>query len=135
MFEITSKELSDTTVVELIDPSTGAVIYADEAETKPVSIELYGRSSKQHRQWLALALRKQEANRNKKEKSKTPDELLEENAEFFATMTVAIKNMSMDGKPVANKEDFKKLYANPKLMWITEQIAEALGSTEVFLQK
>jgi hypothetical protein len=135
MFEITSKELSDTVIVDLIDPSTGGVIYADEAETKPVSIELYGRSSKQHRAWLALALRKQEANRNKKEKSKTPDELLEENAEFFATMTVGIKNMSMDGKPVATKEDFKKLYANPKLMWISEFVAEALGNVESFLQK
>jgi hypothetical protein len=133
-YDILSTELSDTTVLHLDHPVNGPM-FADEAEKEPVTIELYGRSSKQHRQWLALALRKQEANRNKKEKAKTPDELMEENAEFFAVMTVSINNMSMGGKPIATKEDFKKLYANPKLMWITEQVAEKLGDTEAFLQK
>jgi hypothetical protein len=133
-FDILSSELNDTTVLHLEHPVNGP-IYADEAQTLPVTIELYGRSSKTHRQWLALALRKQEANRNKKEKSKTPDEMLEENAEFFATMTVAIKNMNMGGKPIESKEDFKKLYSNPKLMWITEAVSQSLGDTESFLQK
>lgn len=134
MFDVLSTELSDTMTLHLEHPVSGP-IYADEAETLPVTIELYGRSSRQHRQWLALALRKQEANKHKKEKSKSPDEMLEENAEFFATMTVAIKNMTMGGKPIESKEDFKKLYSNPKLMWVCEQISTALGDTEAFLQK
>lgn len=133
-FDILSAQLEDTTILHLEHPVTGP-IYADEAETLPVTIELYGRSSKQHRQWLALALRKQEANRNKKEKSKSPDEMLEENAEFFATMTVAINNMEMNGKPIESKDDFKKLYSNPKLMWVVEAISEKLGSVDSFLQK
>lgn len=133
-FDILSTELSDTTVLHLEHPVTGP-IYADAAETKPVTIELYGRSSKQHRQWLATALRKQEANKNKREKSKTPEELLEDNADFFAVMTKAVNNMTMGGKPIATKEDFKSLYANPKLMWVTEAIATELGNTEAFLQK
>lgn len=134
MFDILNSELSDTFVLHLEHPVTGP-IYADESETLPVTIELYGRSSKVHRQWLALALRKQEAAKNKREKSKTPEELLEDNADFFATMTVAIKNMNMGGKELETKEDFKKLYANPKLMWVSENVATALGETENFLQK
>jgi hypothetical protein len=133
-FDILTIELADTTTLHLEHPVNGP-IYADEAETLPVTIELYGRSSKQHRQWLALALRKQEANKHKKEKAKSPDEMLEENAEFFATMTVAIKNMNMAGKPIETKEDFKKLYSNPKLMWVTEAVSEKLGSVDSFLQK
>lgn len=133
-YDILSTELSDTTTLHLSHPVNG-LMYADEAEQEPVTIELYGRSSKQHRQWLALALRKQEANRNKKEKSKSPDEMLEENAEFFATMTVSIKNMKMGDVELTSKEAYKKLYANPKLMWITEQVSEKLGDNEAFLQK
>ena len=133
-FDILSAQLEDTTILHLEHPVTGP-IYADEAETLPVTIELYGRSSKQHRQWLALALRKQEANKHKKEKAKSPDEMLEENAEFFATMTVSIKNMKMGDVELTSKEAYKKLYANPKLMWITEQVSEKLGDVESFLQK
>jgi tryptophan 2,3-dioxygenase len=131
-YDILSAEMSDTTTLHLSHPNNG-LMYADEAETKPVEITLYGRSSKQHRQWLAVALRKQEANR--KQKAKTPDEMLEENAEFFATMTVSISNMKMGATEVKSKEDFKKLYSNPKLMWITEQVSEKLGDVESFLQK
>ena len=133
-YNILDAEMSDTTTLHLSHPNTG-LMYADEAEKEPVTIELYGRSSKQHRQWLALALRKQEVNRNKKEKSKSPDEMLEENAEFFATMTVSIKNMKLGNVELTSKEAFKKLYANPKLMWITEQVSEKLGDVESFLQK
>lgn len=132
-YDILSAELSDTMVLHLEHPVHGP-LYDGDDESKPVTIELYGRSSRQHRQWLATALRKQEAN-NRKQKQKTPDEMLEENAEFFATMTVAIKNMEMGGKPIVTKEDFKTLYSNPKLMWLVESISTALGDTEAFLQK
>ena len=133
-FDILSAQLDDSCILHLEHPVNGP-IYADEAETKPVTIELYGRSSKVHRQWLATALRKQEANKNKREKSKTPEELLEDNADFFAVMTKAVNNMTMGGKPIATKEDFKALYANPKLMWVTEAVAAELGNTESFLQR
>lgn len=132
-FDILSTELSDSFTLHLSHPNTG-LMYADEAEKQPVTIELYGRSSKQHRQWLALALRKQEA-QSRSKKTKTPDEMLEDNAEFFATMTVTVKNMKMGEMEVTSKDAYKKLYANPKLMWITEQVASALGETENFLQK
>lgn len=133
-FDILSAQLEDTTVLHVEHPVTGP-IYADEAETQPVTIELYGRSSKVARQWLAVALRKAEANKNKREKSKSLEEHLEENAEYLALMTVSIKNMEMGGEKVDNKEAYKKLYANPKLKWITTQVNSTLGDTEAFLQK
>lgn len=138
-YDILNDQLNDTTVVHLSHPVNG-LMYAKDAkgnedENKPVEIEVYGRSSKTHQKWLALALRKQDANRNKKEKTKTPEEMLEENAEFFATMTVSIKNMKLGDVELTSKEAYKQLYANPKLMWITEQISSALGDTESFLHK
>jgi hypothetical protein len=138
-YDILDAQLDDQTTLHLSHPVNG-LMYAKDAdgnddESKPVEIVLYGRSSKQHRQWLALALRKQEANRNKKEKAKSPDEQTEENAEFFATMTASISNMKMGAAEVKTKEDFKKLYANPKLVWICEAVSGALGDTEAFLQR
>lgn len=134
-FNISNISLSDTTVLHLVNPGTGEYLYADEAEKEPLTIELYGKSSKQHRVWLASALRKQEAEQRSRKKSKTSDELMEENADFFATMTKAINNMEMDGLKLDSKEAYKKLYSAPALMWISEQIGEKLGSTESFLDK
>jgi tryptophan 2,3-dioxygenase len=133
MLDILNSEMADTVDLHLSHPVNG-LMYADEAETKPVTITLYGRSSKQHRQWLASALRKQEAqSRNKKQK--TLEESMDETAEFYATMTVSIKNMKMGDVELNSKEAFKKLYANPKLVWVAEQVSEKLGDVESFLQK
>ena len=136
-YDILNDQMDDTTVLHLSHSVTG-LMYAKDSkgnddESKPVEIELYGRASKVHRQWLALALRKQDAKQHKK--AKTPDEMLEENAEFFATMTVGIKNMKLGEVELNTKEAYKQLYAKPKLMWITEQVSEKLGDVESFLQK
>lgn len=138
-YDIMNDQALDTTVLHLSHPITGLMYAKDENgnddESKPVEITLYGRSSKTHRQWLALALRKQEANKHKKEKPKSPEEMLEENAEFFATMTASITNMNMGGEEVNSKEMYKKLYGNAKLDWITLQASEKIGSVDSFLQK
>lgn len=133
-FNILSKSLQDYTTLTLIDPSTGEEMYADGDESKPLQIELFGKSSKQHRSWLSSMLRKNEMEQRTKKKAKTADELLSENAEFFATMTKAIHNFDLDGEKLDNKDAFKKLYGNPALVWIGEQVAEKLGDTESFLQ-
>lgn len=133
-FNIMSKTLHETTTLHLIDPATGEEMYADEEQTQALEIELYGRSSKVHRTWATAAVRKQEAEKNSK-KRKTLEEQTADTAEFFATMTKAIRNIDMDGKLLTSKEDFKAFYAIPELMWIHEQVAEKLGSVESFLQR
>lgn len=132
-FNIFSKQLQDTTTLHLTDPETGLHMYADEAETKPLTIELYGRSSKQYRNWMAATLRKQEA--DKKKKAKSLDETLDDNAEFLATVSIRANNFDMAGVAIDSKEMFKKLYADPSLLWIGEQVSETLGDNAAFLQK
>lgn len=130
----TNLQLQDTAVLHLRNPATDEPLYADEAETKPLEIELYGKSSKVHRNWLTSALRKSEAEQKSKKK-KTADELLADNAKFFATMTKAIRNFDLDGRVLDNKEAFEALYSDTRLLWIGEQVAEALGDVEGFLAK
>lgn len=126
-------QLQDTSVLHLCNPSTEEPMYADEAETLPLEIELYGKASKQHRTWLTSAMRRSEAEQKSKKK-KSADELLVENAKFFATMTKAIRNFDMDGEPLNSKEAFEKLYADPRLLWINEQVAKHLGDDGAFLK-
>lgn len=134
-FNILSKSLQDTTTLHLVDPETGEEMYDGEDMSKPLTIELFGKSSKQHQKWLSAAMRKSELEQKAKKKTKTAEELLAENAEFFATMTKAINNIDLDGEPLDNKEAFKKLYGNPALLWINEQVAEKLGETASFFSK
>lgn len=134
MFNINSRQLNDTTILHLVDPSTGLEMYADEAETQPLQVEIYGRSSKQFRNWVAAASRKQEAQKNKNKK-KTLEEQMDDTAEYLATITKSISNFDMDGKPLDCHEAYKELYSNPALVWIGEQVSEKLGELDNFLQK
>lgn len=130
----TNLQLQDTTTLHLRNPATDEPLYADEAETKPLELVLYGKSSKVHRNWLTQAIRRSEIEQKSKKK-KTADELLAENAKFFATMTKEVRNFDLDGRVLDNKDAFEALFSDTRLLWIGEQVAEALGDVEGFLAK
>ena len=132
-FNINSKQLSDTCVLHLIDPSTGLYMYADEEEKEPLTITLFGRASKEYRAWMAQAVRKSETKEGKKKKSL--EESLAENAEFLAKMSKDAQNFDMDGVALDSRDAFIKLYSNPKLLWIGEQVSEKLSELGNFIQK
>jgi len=132
-----TKALADTTTIQLLDPSDDSPMFADKGETKPLSIELYGRTSKQYKNWLAKTLRKQqkekEANRGK-EKFKSLDEVLADSAEFLATVSIKAINFDMGDGPIDNEEAFKKLYSDESLSWIGDQVSQALSENSNFLK-
>ncbi len=129
--------LQETTIVHLENPSDGSLLYADEAETQPLTIEVYGRTSKVFRNWAAAENRKSAlAERTgRKEKTKTPEEMQESVAEMYATLTKKVSNFDMNGVVLDNHEAYKALYNDLSLSWITEQVANAMGQTESFLQQ
>lgn len=131
-FNINKLQLSDTTTLHLLDPATNAPLYADDAETQPLQIEVYGRSSSVYRKWQAEALRKSNLRKNKE---LTADQSREATAEFLATISKSASNFDQDGEPVNSYESFKKLYSNPSLFWIGDQVAQTLGELEAFLGK
>ena len=136
-FNILAKnlQLTDTTVLHLEDPASGDPLYADEAETLPLTVELYGKASKVHQKYWAALYRKNELEQKTKKKAKTAEELLADNADHFATLTKSMDNFDLDGLVLDNKDAFKKVYADPRLLWINEQVAAKLGDQESFLQK
>jgi len=130
-FNINSVQLSETTVLHLDHPKLG-LMYADEAQTQPLTIEVWGRSSKVFRNYMASQLRKN-AQKSGKQKSPSADELLQSNAEFYATLTKKVSNFDLDGAALDNFDTIKELYANPALDWITTQVGEKFGEVESFL--
>lgn len=140
-FNLSTKKLLDTTFLHLRDPADDSLLYGTDDkgnsdESKPCTIELYGRSSKQYRQWMSKTLMKaekeKEANRGKV-KAKPLEVTLKENAQFLATVSIACKNIDLDGAEIDSEAMFIDLYSNPALSWIGEQVSEALSENSNFL--
>lgn len=131
-FNINSKEVSETTLLHLVDPATDEKMYADEKEKEPLTIELYSKGSKQYRNALA-AVKRKGVKRNNKVQSLETD--IEDNAEFLATVSKVAANFDMNGKPIDSYEAFKELYGNPKLFWIRDQVDATIQDTANFLDK
>ena len=134
-FDLLNSQLSESAAFQLEHPVNGP-IFADDDESKPVMIEVYGKSSKVFRNYMATQARKNAIKQKagKAEKTPTADEVLASNAEFYATITKSITNLNMGGKPVDSFEAFEQLYINPSLDWVTSQVAAQFGSTDSFLQ-
>lgn len=135
-FNILDAQLSDTTTFQLEHPVNGP-IFAGPDETKPVMVEVYGKASKVFRTYMATQARKNAIKQKagKADKTPTAEEVLESNAEFYATITKSITNLKMGEVEVDNFEAFKQLYANPKLDWVTSQVASAFGEVDAFLSE
>jgi hypothetical protein len=134
-FNLKSLQLAETTTVHLKN-ADGSYLYADAAEKEPLEVEVYGRSSKQMRSYL-IAAEKKKAKRAKgrKDYQPTPEESQDDNAEFFAAITKSVKNFDLGDGPLTTQEDFKKMYLDPALYFVVDQISETLGDSEVFMQK
>lgn len=130
-FNLKSLQLADTTIVHLKN-ADDTYLYADEAEKEPLEVEVYGRSSKQMRNYL-IAAEKKKAKRGKR--VATPEEAQEDNAEFFAAITKSVKNFDLGDGPLTTQEDFKKMYLDPALYFVVDQVSETLGDSELFMQK
>lgn len=131
-FNINDLQLNDTTTFTLTSPGTGEYLYAGANESLPLTVTIYGRSSKQYRQWLAAANRAKLA-RGKKTMTTEAEQI--ETAEFLAVVTKSVANFDLDGAAIDTDEMKKKLYLNPGLFWIGDQVAEALGALDGFLTK
>lgn len=135
-FNIKARALADTTVIILKDPDTEMELFADDEQTKPLTIELYGRASKQYKNHMSGIMRKLEANKRKnKQDNRSYEEMLEDSAELLSALTIKVTNFDYEGEAIVGKEMFKKLYLDPSLSWIGDQVTAALDDNGNFLQK
>ena len=133
-FNLDTLALSPTATLHLQHPVTQEYLYADEKQTKPVSVELYGTSSKEYRQAI-LALQNRALAREKTKKKATAEQMKEEGVGLLVACSEKINNLTYLGKPVDNAEAFRALYSDPKFSWLREQCDAFLGDVAGFLEK
>lgn len=131
-FNINKKSIAESTRLHLEDPETGLKMFADDEKTKPLEISLYGKASKQYRQALSDLSRKVVARKNKVQSFETS---IDDNVEILVAISIAAHNFSDDDNEINTPEAFRKLYSNPCLYWIKDQVQAALESDAAFLVK
>lgn len=129
-FNLNTLALKDTTEYQLKHPVTDAPLFADADETLPVTVELYGTSSKQYRNAIA-AMRA----RDLKRKGKTPtfEEMRDEGVKLLVACSIKINNLELNNAPVDNEDAFQALYSDAQFSWLKKQVDDVLTSTDAFL--
>ena len=131
MFNLDTLSLKDTTLLLIKHPVSEEVLYADgDKKQKPVSIEIFGTSSKQYRS--AIAAMQNRALKRGKEQA-TAEQMREEGIELLTACSDKANNFTYGGKPVLDDAAFRTLYADAKFSWLKEQVDAALGDTSNFL--
>lgn len=129
-FNIKSKQVAETAVLHLVDPETDTKLFDDEG--KAVTIEIYGKASKQYRDALSGLSRKTLQRKGKPQSFETN---VEDNVDILVAISKTSNLELEDGTPVATAAAFKALYSDSSLFWIKDQVQTFLEDTVSFLQK
>ena len=128
MFDISTLGADETAAIHLKD-AQGAHLHG--ADDKPCRIILYGPASKKFQavadRQTARAVRRMQENDNKVTVA-PPEQRRKEEAEDLAELTVGFENFTYAPAGAAQgSELFTALYLDPKLGFITRQVAKAVG--------
>lgn len=131
-FELNKLALRETTELLLRHPVTEEVLYADDDESLPVTIIIYGTSSKQYRNALT-SMQNRQLKRGKKTAS--AEQMREEGIELLVACSDKVLNMTYNGKVVDNDDVFRSLYSDPAYSWVKDAVDAELGNTAAFMKE
>ena len=123
----------DTYVLQLKDAITDELLFEDDKQQVPVTITLYGKSSKQYRN-AVNGMQNRELRRRAKKDVASAEQMQKESTDLLVACS-ATSTLELDGELVDNKAAFEKLYTNTELSWIRDQVDAALGDDANFLAK
>lgn len=130
-FNLNTLAVPETTELHLVHPVTQELLYADADQKEAVVIVLYGQSSRKYRAAVS-AMQNRALKRGKKQL--TAEQMQDEGVELLVACSDKALNLELDGKPVDNPEQFRKLYSDPKFSWVREQVDNALAEISNFLK-
>ena len=130
--DIGTLEIPKTVKVHLEFPGVGK-LYGDDAKTHPVVIEMCGPASDQFVEWRRKLTRQVQAEMAKKGlkgiASGDPDE---QALDRLCALTASVSNLVYNGEKIT-ASTIRKVYADPKMGWIRDQVREKIASWEDFL--
>lgn len=133
-FDLSSLAFKETFALHLKHPLDGTLLYADDAQSKPIVINLYGKASKQY-QRAVTAMQSRALRRQAKKTEATPEMLQSEALSLLEACSESAENLTLNGKEVKTKEDLRALYEDPRFSWIKDQVDENLSEASNFLGK
>jgi hypothetical protein len=126
-FDLSQFETTDTGTLTVLNPKGDELLVNGE----PVTITIYGPGTKQFlnakyklenaAQARSIAMLRGKTAKNAAEESR------QQQAEFYAAITLSLQNFPIEGGALA-------LYMNTKLTYITEQVEKFISDTENFMQ-
>lgn len=118
--------------IPLLDPVTGIEI---EDEDGVVEIVMYGKSSKQYKQALAVLQNKNLLAKNKKTNAKQIEDLNNEFTELLVAVVKEITNLLYENEPVNNSDVIRRLLTDDRYIFVRTQIENALEDLSNFINK
>ena len=126
-------DIPDTITVHLEFPGQGK-LYDDDGN--PSTIELLSPASDQAIEYgrkLTRKINMKVAKRGLKAMMRsTPEEAEQQNVERLCAYTASVNNLIYNGEKVT-LEAIDKIYENPKMSWLCDQLTERLASWDDFL--
>jgi hypothetical protein len=133
MFDLNTLALKDTVELQLRHPVSDEALFADEAGKLPVSIVLFGTSSKQYRNAVTAMQNRQIKRGNKKPVS--AEVMRDEGIALLVSCSSKALNFEYNGAPVDSDEAFRSLYGDASFGWIKDQVDAALGDASLFIKE
>lgn len=116
--------------LQLRHPVTDELLFADLEKTLPVSISLYGTSSKQFR---SASTANQNAYIKRGKKPLTAEGVQESRIDLLVACSDKGINIEYQGQPVQGDVVFRALYSDPSFEWLKDQCDAAIGDVANFL--
>jgi hypothetical protein len=110
-------------------------LYDDEKKTKPTEIELLSPASDQviaYSHELQRKLSMKMGKKGFKSLAISPEEVDQRAVERLCTFTASVNNLTYNGE-VITADTVNKVYNDPKMGWLCDQLNERLGSWDDFL--
>jgi hypothetical protein len=125
MSDIRKFAVSATGKLHLRD-AADQLMYADDDQSRPISVNLYGPGSKQYaKAQAAQQNRLLEKLKRKGQSAQNADQLAEEKAGFLADCTESFDNLEYDA--LAGEALARAVYADSSIGFIADQVAKFLG--------
>ena len=131
--DLSTLNVPETATIHLEFPGMGK-LYADDAKSQPVTIEVYGPASNQavdYRRKMSRKVQSEMAKRGNRGLSNLGD-LEEQELERLCALTAGVSGLIYKGETIT-KDTVRKVYADPKMGWIRDQLNEKLSGWEDFL--
>ena len=129
-FELNNRAAKETFTLQLTDPATEAPLWADDEETLPVTVSIFGKSSKQYRAAIAKL---QNAQFQRGKQKLTAEQLRADGTALLVACSDKTANLMLDCKTVETPEDFHKLYSNPQFDWLRQQVDSKIEDVAAFM--